>query len=293
MKKRKGFIFLYVLMPALFMAMLLQKPIYAEQTGMLAQMSAKVYEAMSDDSSVVANIIYGNRFDILSEETASDGIEWYFIQTDIGIKGYIKKENVQQEKQEAMEIQKKQQIEFAQNVNIRKLPTTEAEIVGRVPQHTILEPVQTQENEQGEIWYQIEYEGIIGFVRENTVDIIEIEETVENVKNELQTNKEEFVEPQTQTGMEEETEEIKEKQESKPEKSDKQDNDKQEKIGTEPDRIITRKTVNPVDGVVVLLGLGSLISALLAWLVIKRMRKQQRKAADNHKNNRRKGRRIC
>lgn len=293
MKKRKSFIFLYVLMPALFMAMLLQKPTYAAQTGTLENMSAKVYENMNEDSSIVANIIYGSKFDILSEETASDGIEWYFIQTDMGVKGYIKKENVQQEVQETVEGQKKQQIECAQNVNIRLQPTTEAEIVGRVPQHTILEPIQTQENEQGEIWYQIEYEGITGFVRESTVDIIEVEEAVENREPESRTNEEKSVEAETQTDIEEKAEVIEEKQDIKTEKSDKQDSNEQEKSRAEIQSLTTRKAVNPIDRVAILLGLGILLSALLALLVIRLMRKQQRKTADNNKNSRRKGRKIC
>lgn len=293
MKKRKSFIFLYVLMPALFITMIFEKPTYAAQTGVLANMSAKVYENMNEDSIIVANIIYGSKFNILSEETASDGIEWYFIQTDMGIKGYIKKENVQQEMQETMESQKKQQIECAQNVNIRLQPTTEAEIVGRVPQHTILEPIQTQENEQGEIWYQIEYEGIMGFVRESAVDIIEVEETVENMETELQSNEEEFVEAEMQTGIEEDAEFIEEKQDIKAEKSDKQDSNEKEKAEAEIYRVTTRKAVNPIDRVAILLGLGILLSALLALLVIKLMRKQQRKTADNNKNSRRKGKRIC
>lgn len=299
MKKRKNFIFLYVLILALFMAMIFQKPAYAAQTGTIEEMSVKVYENMNEDSTVVANIIYGSRFTILSEEADSDGIEWCFVQTDLGIKGYIKKEYVKQEIQEEIEIQKKQQIEFAQNVNIRLQPTTEAEIVGRVPQHTILEPVQTQENELGEIWYQIEYEGIIGFVRESTVDIIEVEETIENVEAEPQTSGTELVEPETWISVEVGAETIKEeaKLDTEAEKDDAQEIDKQEKKSTEEReeiyKVTTRRLVNPIDGVVVMLGLGILLSAFLALLVIKLMRKEQRKAADNNKNSRRKGKRIC
>lgn len=298
MKKRKNLNFLYVLILALFMAMIFQKHAYATQAGTIEKMSVKVYEKMNEDSTVVANIIYGSRFAILSEEADSDGIEWCLVQTDLGIKGYIKKEYVKQEIQETVEIQKKQQIEFVQNVNIRLQPTTEAEIVGRVPQHTILEPVQTQENEMGEIWYQIEYEGIMGFVRESTVDIIEVEEAVENVETEPQTNEAELVETETQISIEVDAEiiEEEEKQDIKIEKSDIQKNDKQEKKNVEKrDEIhvvTTRKTVNPIDGVLIMLGLGVLLSAFLALLVIKLMRKEQQKTADNNKNSRRKGKRI-
>lgn len=301
MRKKKNLNFLYVLILALFMTMIFSKSVYATQIGTIEEMSVKVYENMNEDSAVVANIIYGSRFTILSEEADADGIEWCFVQTDLGIKGYIKKEYMKQETQETIEIQKKQQIEFVQNVNIRLQPTTEAEIVGRVPQHTILEPVQTQENELGEIWYQIEYEGIMGFVRESTVDIIEVEETVENVEEEPQpqTNEAELVEPEPQISVEMDAEIIKEeeKQDIKIEKSDTQENDKQEKKSTEEReeiyKVTTRKAVNPIDEVVIRLGLGSLLSAFLALLVIKLMRKEQRKTADNNKNSRRKGKKIC
>lgn len=297
MRKRRDFYFLYVLILALFITMIYQKPAYASQMGTTKEMSAKVYEKMNEDSTVLVNVINGSVFTILAEEVDADGIEWYLVQTDLGIKGYIKKEYVKveaEDENEENEIEKKWQIEFKQNVNIRLQPTTEAEIVGRVPQYTILEPLQTQENELGEIWYQIEYEGITGFVRESAVDIIEMEDSVEiseEVSREIETKTAEF-----ETEMNTETE-IKitgeEGQNEETENRVIQETEKQEKKKQIPveavQKITTRKMVNPIDGVVIILGLGILISAFLAMIVVKLMRKEQRIRADKNKNSRRKG----
>ena len=290
MRKKRNFNFLYVLILALFITMIYQKPAYASQMGTTKEMSAKVYEKMNEDSTVLVNVINGSVFTILAEEVDADGIEWYLVQTDLGIKGYIKKEYVKveaEDENEENEIEKKWQIEFKQNVNIRLQPTTEAEIVGRVPQYTILEPLQTQENELGEIWYQIEYEGITGFVRESAVDIIEMEDTVEiseEVTQEIETTTSES-EPEMNTETEEQYEETENRVVQETEKQEMES----QKLVEVVQKVTTRKTANPIDGVVIVLVMGIVASAFMAVMVLKLMRKEQRKKADKNKNSRRKG----
>lgn len=298
MKKRENFIFLYVLILALAIVMIFPRPVYATQTGVIEGMSAKVYEKTDENSTVVANVIYGSIFTILSEVTDVNGETWCFVQTDFGKKGYIKKEYVKQEVQESPEPQKKQQIEFIQNVNIRLEPTTESEIVGRVPQHTVLEPLQRQENEKGEIWYRIEYEGISGFVRESAVDITEVDASVRDVETEQQTSVGEAVKLETDVSTETELQsaEVEEIEEKDIQEADKQEGNKSEQKNIvekeTAQRVITKKVVNPIDGVVIGLCFGILLSMLLAVLVVKRMRKEQRKIADKNRNSRRKGKSI-
>lgn len=297
MRKKRNFNFLYVLILALFITMIYQKPAYASQIGTTKEMSAKVYEKKNEDSTVVANVINGSIFTILAEEVDADGIEWCLVQTDLGIKGYIKKEYVKEEvkdENEENEIEKKWQIEFKQNVNIRLQPTTEAEIVGRVPQYTILEPLQTQENDLGEVWYQIVYEGVTGFVRESAVDIIEIEDTVEISEEVIQEIETKAAELETEmnteteikiTGEEGQKEETENRVIQETEKQEK----KSQKTVEAVQKVTTRKMANPIDCVVIVLVIGIVTSAFMAVMVLKLMRKEQRKKADKNKNSRRKG----
>lgn len=290
MGKRKSFNFLYVLTLSLLMLIRMQESAYAAQTGTIREMSARVYEKMSEESAVMGNVIKENVFTILAEETDADGVEWYLVQTDLGIKGYIKKEYVENgAATEENEQPKKWKMEFSQNVNIRLQPTTESEIVGRVPQYTILEPLQIQENDLGEIWYQIEYEGVVGFVRESAVDIIEIEDTSELLGEKSQEEDTQTMEAETETKIDTETKITEKETESEAV----QETDTQEMQSMQPSdtvgKVTARKRVNPIDGIVIMLGAGSVVSAFLAMQVMKRMRKEQRIRADKKKNRRREG----
>lgn len=81
----------------------------------------------------------------------------------------------------------RRQIETMQAVNIRKNASIEEDVVGKIPQGTILDCISTQENEIGEIWYEITYSGIHGYVRESTVNVIE---TVIQEEADLETGNE-------------------------------------------------------------------------------------------------------
>lgn len=269
--------------------MIFQMPVYAAETGTTSGMSAKVYESMSEDGTVVANVIKGSVFTILSEHTDENGTEWYFICTDIGQEGYIQKEETfreAEETQQSIEQTPQKQIKFIQNVNIRELPTTEAEIVGRVPRNTILEPLEKQENESGEIWYQINYEGIIGYIRESTVDIIEIEREEEQIEKQIEEL------PQQETAIVMQEVAISQEEVENIEQSVKQASKETEKIAEEMRNtvvceITTRKSVNPLDGVMLFIMLGMIVSLVPVICIMRKVRKKRHKKADYNRKMRR------
>lgn len=64
------------------------------------------------------------------------------------------------------------QVRTIESVNMRRDPTTDSDIVGRIPPRVTLECIGMLKNEIGENWYEISYEGVRGYVRESTVDVI-------------------------------------------------------------------------------------------------------------------------
>ncbi len=258
-----------------------QMSAYAIETGTVSGMSAKVYKSMNEDSAVVANVIRDSEFIILSMETDEVGIEWYVIRTDTGKIGYIKREEVYREEIDTQDIEQttKTQIRFRKNVNIRKLPTKDSEIVGRVPETTILEPIQRQENEVGETWYQIEYEEISGYILETTVEIIEIEQEAVLPENELQSQDEEMtVEEVSSSSIQYEEREhtLLERQ------GKKEANDKIEKKEVAYNKT-TRKQVSPIDKVVVILAVGMVCSMLPVIFIVTRIRGKRHKRTGKYK----------
>lgn len=283
--KEKGFRIIALQMLSLFTVLaVLGIPVYATETGTTSGMSAKVYESMNEEGTVVANVIRGSRFTILSTETDEDGAQWYYICTNTGIEGYIQEtetileaEEIQQEEEQAT----KQQIEVMQNVNIREQPTTGAEIIGRVPQHTILEPLQVQENEAGERWYQISYEGIVGYVKESAVELIETPQ--ESEEEESQSEEMENVQ------VERVQEDLTESENVEYAYSDIQE-EKKVTDETEKETAIqetTRKAVNPIDHIVVLFLSGIVLSFIPIIFVQKAFRKERQRLADKNRKMRR------
>lgn len=161
-------------------------------------------------------------------------------------------------------------------VNIREKPTTDARILGHIPGETVLEPLGAQKNELGELWYQIRYEGITGYIRETTVvpqkaqeEIAEetvAEETIieekavteETVTEEMATQEPITQEPVTEEPAETETP-------SKQEVS----------VQT------TREAVNPIDKAASLFFGGAFLCLIPIALLIKKIRKQQCSTDDN------------
>lgn len=62
----------------------------AEENGMPQPSSAKIYSSMSEGSDIIANLIVGNVFEVLSAENDPAGSTWYRVRTDFGAEGYVR-----------------------------------------------------------------------------------------------------------------------------------------------------------------------------------------------------------
>lgn len=62
----------------------------AEENSIPQSTSAKLYAEMSENSGIIANLIVGNKFEIVSEQLDDNGSRWYKVRTDFGIEGYAK-----------------------------------------------------------------------------------------------------------------------------------------------------------------------------------------------------------
>lgn len=62
----------------------------AEEIVMPQPTSAKLYMEMTDNSNIIANLIVGNEFEIVSEQLDDNGSRWYKVRTDFGAEGYAK-----------------------------------------------------------------------------------------------------------------------------------------------------------------------------------------------------------
>lgn len=62
----------------------------AEENSIPQTSSAKLYTEMSDNSGIIANLIVGNEFEIVSEQLDDNGSRWYKVRTAFGSEGYAK-----------------------------------------------------------------------------------------------------------------------------------------------------------------------------------------------------------
>lgn len=68
-------------------------------------------------------------------------------------------------------------IQITETINIRSGASTDTEIVGKIRQGETISYLDALENEIGETWYEIEYNGVYGYIRKDTVTEAE---TMEN-----------------------------------------------------------------------------------------------------------------
>lgn len=170
---------------------------YAAETGTITTMSEKIYNDTDENSTVVGNVVMGNTFSILNALYDLEGNVWYQVETDTGLMGYIKAEKVidsnqtqsgvpvttQSEDTEQPESKNVEPIEQEANVkiqvvatetiNIRKEPSTEAEIVAKLTQSTTVDSLGIYEDEAGNKWHLVSYVGIEGYVMDKVVETIE------------------------------------------------------------------------------------------------------------------------
>lgn len=62
-------------------------------------------------------------------------------------------------------------------VNIRREPSTDAEILGTIPPDITLDCIGIEANRIGETWYEVDYDGVRGYIRESTVEVTELPRT--------------------------------------------------------------------------------------------------------------------
>lgn len=185
---------------AVFLAYMVCMPVHATEMGTIVEQWQHVYVKADADSNIVANVILGDIFPILDVETDEAGNVWYLIETNMGVQGYIPAEkvitstnNAQNENTHERDVQVQEQEPVAEDedennlpdsvkeqlftmqvVNIRENPSTSAEVVGKIPSGTTLDYIDSTTNTMGEIWYEISYEDISGFVKQSTVQVMNV-----------------------------------------------------------------------------------------------------------------------
>jgi hypothetical protein len=204
---------------------------YAAETGTITTMSEKIYENTDENGTVVGNVIMGSTFSLLDAIYDSEGNVWYQVETDAGLKGYIRADKVansnqaqsgvpvaiQTETTQQTESQSEQnnanndnnnnsnnnvevdnndnennaetiqqegnvkiQVVATQTINIRKDPSTDADIVAKLPQSTTVDSLGVYEDGDGNKWHLVSYIGIEGYVMDKVVDTIETVVTAES-----------------------------------------------------------------------------------------------------------------
>ena len=164
----------------------------AEETGTVINMSEKIYREMSVESDVVGNVIRNGRLRLLGLVTDGAGEQWYLIETDLGIQGYLPAASVatgepgrQEGQQSGSETDRsipegstenspgEKRIQVKEIVNVRGSASTASDVVGKIQKDTVLNVLSVQENELGEIWYEVAHENGRGFIRESGVVVVE------------------------------------------------------------------------------------------------------------------------
>lgn len=156
----------------------LKLSVQAEGKGKIVSQQEKVYEDMSLESDILENIIPGMNFEILSLEKDEDGNNWCLVYTQSCTLGYIPAENVTFVPY-VDSTQEEQYVTSLERVNIRESASTDAEILGSLPKNEEVRVLAICGNEIGEVWYQIIYKDLIGFVRNTSLKIEEDENNVE------------------------------------------------------------------------------------------------------------------
>ena len=283
---------------------------YAEEIGEPSGLSVQIYEHMDAGSGVIANVIQGNTFTILATDSDANGETWCYIRTDFGVEGYAraaevrnKADDVNEEPNQDGEEPTMQNIRTINTVNVRELPSTETEVLGKIPKDTVLRPLQIQENEEGEQWYQIEYAGVVGYIRESAVrttdqtqdpqdnevqddpgqgdaEDVAAEDRPQEVPNEVHDEENDEVEQHVENDMElpKETEE-QQVQAEVPEQAPQVSAEKKTSaIGAEPKyKETTRRWANPIDLVVIILFVGILLSGFASIRMFQVIRIVQRR----------------
>lgn len=66
------------------------------------------------------------------------------------------------------------------SVNLRSMPSTESEILARINQNVELSYYQKYQNDIGEGWYQVDYNGMTGYVIESAAMVLQLQQEAES-----------------------------------------------------------------------------------------------------------------
>lgn len=181
-----------------FILMLVPVGAYAKDYGRINCPKAEMYERADLESRIVGCVIREMKFEIMDTLQNEEDNNWFYIKSDNGIEGYILAEKVEILPATAGKIE---QVRSKNNVNMRREGSREADVIGSVPRHVNLKVLEVFTNEEEEIWYLVEHEGVTGYITADAVEIVEPEEAVEE---EVEQNDEE---PAPQEVAEEQVEE--------------------------------------------------------------------------------------
>lgn len=214
-----------------FAVYIMRISVFAEETGMPAGLSEKIYAEMNVESGVIGNVIKGQTFSILAKELDASGNVWYLVKLSTGTWGYMPSSSVTQvaqmeagsaqpegAPQEAEEPDSAQPpsgdgqtadngkplnnnneglngdnvsengdlepdssgaaesgkntvqgVQTIKGVNIRKSTSTKSSVLIQAPPNVTLECLGTVKNQAGEIWYEVVYKDVQGYVKKSVV----------------------------------------------------------------------------------------------------------------------------
>ncbi len=283
-----------------FLFIMTIKAYAAEDSDIFSAASAKVYTSMSEDSDVAANLIMGNMFEVLDAQGDADGIIWYLVRTDFGAEGYVKADELDrvlmQEPQASMDegAQDDENVQIPENmqvpeniegeedsegtnndpigklvvqeaVNLRRMPSTGSEILGRINRNTMLPYYEQITNDADEIWYRVIHEGSTGYVTDGAVTVMQqSSKPVEGEQASVETETEQ--DTQTQKPIQESMP-IQEETQFGTETSTITSNVLEVDNETEPQR----KGRRGFDKIMVFLSLGSVLCAAAIAVLIKKI----------------------
>ncbi|MBQ9436939.1 MAG: SH3 domain-containing protein [Lachnospiraceae bacterium] len=173
---------------AICLAFLLSGTAQADLSGIIVGSSAHIYSEASESSTLLREMVAGLSVTVLSSATDASGRGWFYVRSTDNIEGYIlsKYVRISSYGADASEIANMGSVGEAEAVdpnllymrildqaNLRAEASVNSQVVTQIPRNTELTGDETVENEAGEIWYRVSYNGMVGYVRSSTVALID------------------------------------------------------------------------------------------------------------------------
>ncbi len=151
--------------------------------------TVKVYASMSEDGGITASLIDGSGFEILDTQTDEDGDIWYRIKTDFGAQGYVKSDEMERlrisDRNDAgsdASAGQQGELNVLETINFREQPSTDSEVIARIEHNTRIPYFEEYVDESGEVWYQVSYENMTGYVTGSAVAIVQQTQPDEDIQ---------------------------------------------------------------------------------------------------------------